>query len=147
MGNAASVADAGRKQGNALYAAGDLAAAVRVYRRTLDAGAENKHLLHSNISACCLAGGLLNAALEAADACIALEPTWPKGHFRRAAVLAALELWPEALLSLRRAQLGDPRSSGVRSMVEEASSKLPPVPLRGGAPPLFDGMRLIMPLP
>ena len=31
MGNAASVAEAGRKQGNALYASGDLAAAVRVY--------------------------------------------------------------------------------------------------------------------
>ena len=133
MGNAASVAEAGRKQGNALYAAGDLAAAVRVYRRTLEAGAEQKHLLHSNISACCLAGGLLYSALESADECISLQPAWPKGHFRRAAVLAALELWPEALLSLRRALIGEPRSAAIRQMVDEAVSKLPPIALRGGA--------------
>ena len=114
MGNAASVSEGARQQGNVLYQQGNLAGAVRLYRRTLTAGTEESHLVHSNLSACLLAGGLLHAALEAADAAIAANPAWPKGHYRRGAVLAALQLWPEAILSLRRALVHDPRSAGVR---------------------------------
>ena len=50
------------------------------------------HLLQSNLSAIYLQGRMLVAALEAAEAAIAADPSWPKGHFRRGAVLAALEL-------------------------------------------------------
>ena len=95
MGNAASVSNGARVQGNTLYQQGNLAGAVKLYKRALDAGAEESHLLFSNLSACNLAAGLLHAAVEAADAAIAAHPAWPKGHYRRGAALAALELWPE----------------------------------------------------
>ena len=104
MGNAASVADGARQQGNALYQQGNLAAAVRCYRKALASGLDESHKIHSNLSACLLAAGLLHAALESADACIAEQPAWPKGHYRRGAVLMALEMWPEAMVSLRAAR-------------------------------------------
>ena len=132
MGNAASVAEAGRKQGNALFAAGDLAGAVRLYRRALEAGLNDEHLLHSNLSACCLAAGLLYAALESADAAISTKPSWPKAHFRRGAVLVALKLYPEALTSLRRALAGEPNSQAVQGLIAECVNFQPPPALRGG---------------
>lgn len=131
MGNGASTAEGARKQGNALFAAGDLGGAVRIYRRTLEAGSEQPQLLHSNLAACYSAAGLMAAALESADAAIAAAPAWPKGHFRRATVLAALELWPEAVTALRRALVGEPRSASVLGLLEQCMSKMPPPPQRG----------------
>ena len=79
-----------------------------------------------------LSGGLLHAALDAADACISAQPTWPKGHYRRAVVLAALELWPEAILSLQRALVFDPKSLTVHALLKDCMAKRPPPGLRGG---------------
>ena len=133
MGNAASITLATRQQGNALYQQGNLGGAVQCYRKALaNSGDADSHLLYSNMSACLLAAGLLHAALESADACIAAQPTWPKGHYRRAAVLAALELWPEATLSLRRALEFDPQSATVQELLKECVAKRPPPALRGG---------------
>ena len=99
MGNAASVAEAGRKQANALFAAGDFAGAVRTYKRAIAAGADEQHLLHSNLAASYAAAGHYAAALEAADAAVAASPAWPKAHYRRAVVLVKLEMWREAGLA------------------------------------------------
>lgn len=133
MGGSVSVANGARAQGTALYQAGNLAGAVRCYRRALAAGnADESHLLHSNLSACLLAAGLFHAALEAADACIAAQPAWAKGHYRRGAVLAALELWPEAIHSLRRAFAHDAQSSTVRDLLSKCEKNRPPAGLRGG---------------
>ena len=80
-----------------------------------------------------LAAGLLHSALEAADACIQAQPAWPKGHYRRAAVLMALEMWAEAIHSLRRALVHDPHNHTVREMLQQCESKRPPPGLRGGS--------------
>ena len=84
--------EAGRKQGNVLYSVNDFAGAVRLYKRMLSVGSDQPHMLHSHLSACYAAVGLMAAALEEADAAIAAAPTWPKGHYRRGIALAALEL-------------------------------------------------------
>ena len=131
MGNGASVVEAGRKQGNALYAAHDYAGAVRLYKRALAAGSEQPHLLHSNMSACYAAVGLMAASLDEADAAIATSPAWPKGHYRRGVALAALDMWPEAELSLRRALLGEPRSATVQKALEQCAASMPAPPQRG----------------
>eukprot|EP00966_Prymnesium_polylepis_P068218 1585429-Prymnesium_polylepis.1 len=132
MGNAASVAEAGRKQGNALYAQHDYAGAVRIYKRAIGAGAEEKHLLYSNLAACYAASGLYSAALEAVDAAVEANPTWPKSHYRRATILVALELWPEAMLALQRALVGEPRNPTIQALIEKVASSMPNAVLRGG---------------
>lgn len=132
MGNAASVAEAGRKQGNALYGVGDYAGAVRLYKRALSCGATDEHLLHSNLAACYSSSGLFAAGLEAADAAIASQPTWPKAHYRRAVVLADLQLWPEAKLSLLRALVGEPRNTAILALMETVAARMPGPYLRGG---------------
>ena len=89
--------------------------------------------MQSNLSAAYLAAGLLAPALEAADAAIKASPTWAKGYYRRGAVLAALELWPEAVRSLQKALLIEPRAEGMRTLLATCEAKLPPLALRGGA--------------
>ena len=131
MGNAASMVEAGRKQGNALYSVNDFAGAVRLYKRMLSVGSDQPHMLHSNLSACYAAVGLMAAALEEADAAIAAAPTWPKGHYRRGVALAALELWPEAALSFRRALAGEPRSAPVHAALEQCTASMPAPAQRG----------------
>jgi len=131
MGNGVSIAEAGRKQGNALFTAGDLAGAVRLYKKSLEAGATDRHLLYSNLSACYLAAGLLDAALTAANAAVDESPSWPKGHFRRGAALAELALWPEATLSLQRALAGEPQSATVQALLARCLERAPPVAIRG----------------
>ena len=90
-----------KERGNDRFAKGDLCGAAKLYKHALQQGGA-VHLLQSNLSAVYLQGRMLAAALEAADAAIATEPSWPKAHFRRGSVLAALELWREAALSYQR---------------------------------------------
>ena len=111
MGNAASIAEAGRKQGNALYAAGDLAGAVRLYRRALR--------LVPTMSTCstpplcvlpCCRTAVCWLGLQAA---IATKPSWPKAHFRKALSWQRSSC-TGALISLRRALAGEPSSPAAR---------------------------------
>ena len=78
-----------KARGNDRFAKGDLAGAAKLYKQALQQGGA-VHLLQSNLSAIYLQGRMLAAALDAADAAIAANPSWPKGHFRRGSVLAAL---------------------------------------------------------
>ena len=132
MGNAASVTEAGRKQGNALYAAGDYAGAVRIYKRAISSGADEKHLLFSNLAACYVASGHYAAALEAADAAVSAYPEWAKAHYRRATVLAALQLWPEAAFALQRAFVGEPQNPIIQALMKTVASHMPG-PMQRGA--------------
>ena len=98
-----------KARGNDRFAKGDLCGAAKLYKHALQQGGA-VHLLQSNLSAVYLQGRMLAAALEAADAAIAAEPSWPKAHFRRGSVLAALELWREAALSYQRQLYADTRA-------------------------------------
>lgn len=74
----------------------------------------------ANISACCLHGGLMAAALDAADAAIAAKPEWPKGHYRRGSVLAAAGLWHEATLAFTRALAVEPDNKQLQQVTTAA---------------------------
>ena len=110
MGNAASVVEEAKGQGNARFAKGDLAGAVKLYKHALEAGG-SRHLLHSNLSATYLAADMLLAALAAADAAVAAKPDWPKAHFRRGAALAAMGFRQAHAVRQRRLAQGRVRSS------------------------------------
>ena len=90
-GAATSQAPTLKEQGNALYAQGEVAAALEAYEAALFAeeGRGAEHLLHANISFALLQLGETERAADAAQACISLRPDWHKGHFRQGAALAA----------------------------------------------------------
>ena len=99
MGASASLVKAARSEGNDKFVRGDFAGAAKLYRDALKGGGSSTHLLHANLAACFLARGLIASAMAETDATISDAPCWPKGHYRRGAALAALELWPEAMRS------------------------------------------------
>ena len=112
-----------KARGNDRFAKGDLCGAAKLYKHALQQGGA-VHLLQSNLSAVYLQGRMLAAALEAADAAIAAEPSWPKAHFRRGSVLAALELWREAALSYQRALAYEPQNATLHKALQAAQAQL-----------------------
>ena len=112
-----------KARGNDRFSKGDLAGAAKLYKLALRQGGA-PHLLQSNLSAIYLQGRMLVAALGAAEAAIAADPSWPKGHFRRGSVLAALELWREAELSYQRALALEPQNATLHKALQTAQGHL-----------------------
>jgi hypothetical protein len=93
-----AAAEAQRLKGNKRFEARDFAAAEEHYSqglRALDAAGEDSHnpeglrcVLLANRSAARAALGAFTAALADADACVALDTSFAKGHLRRGAALA-----------------------------------------------------------
>ena len=89
--------------GNAAYAAGDNAKALECYEQALEvAGADLRHILHSNASAAALRLRQADAALQHARQCIELSPSFAKGYGRLAAAAHAAHRPGDAEAALRR---------------------------------------------
>ncbi|KFM25022.1 Protein arginine N-methyltransferase 7 [Auxenochlorella protothecoides] len=73
--------------------------AIRLYSQAI-AGDESDAALYSNRSAAFLAEGLNDQALWDAEKCIALSPSWPKAHYRRACAAMSLCQWQGARQAL-----------------------------------------------
>lgn len=105
-----------RSQGNELFKANDLDAAVAKYQEAaqliqgaLEEGSdtapevadqlrrEKAHLVHSNLAMCFIKRDNFAAALEEADKCLGFRPDFLKGYQRKASALVGLERgYPEA---------------------------------------------------
>ena len=88
--------DALREEGNTNYRAALYAEAVVAYTGSLELD-PSQHLCFSNRSAAHLKLHDAESALQDASQCVKLEPSWPKGYGRLAAVLLKLERWDEAV--------------------------------------------------
>jgi len=78
-------------------------------------------ICYSNRAACFLKLGQHDRALEDADQCIKVHPTFVKGHFRRGLALHAMKRYPEALPSLGRAlDLEKPTSKASLKQIKDA---------------------------
>ena len=84
-----------RLEGNAAFSAGQLERAVSYYDRTVELDPAN-HAALSNRSLCNLKLGRCEDSLRDATRCVDANPSWPKGHARRAAALQALGRTAEA---------------------------------------------------
>jgi len=71
--------------------------------------------LHSNRSAAFIELGQPTKALEDADACVAIDPRWPKGYSRRGNALHALRRYREAQQAYEHALRLDPENQAVRT--------------------------------
>jgi tetratricopeptide (TPR) repeat protein len=95
-GTGSSAAEALNAEGNARYAAGRFADALSSYRGAAQAdGSVSKY--HSNQANSLMQLGQPEAALEAAEAAIAADPSWLKGHFFKVLALEAQGRLEEAV--------------------------------------------------
>ena len=85
---------------------------------------ENCYGCYSNRSAAYLKSGDLLHALEDAGRCIALKPTFHKGHIRRVAVYHQLEEYQDAVDAYREGLRHCPHDATLRRGLKEAQKKL-----------------------
>lgn len=90
-----------KQEGDDLYKQGKYADAIIKYTSAIEKctnpAAYDIHLAYSNRSACYMHLHVLDKALDDASICVALKPTWAKGHSRKGACLAALNRNREAI--------------------------------------------------
>ena len=86
-----------KEQGNAAFGAGQHAEAIKHFTLAIRLDKTN-HLLFSNRSACHASRGSFTKALEDANECLRLAPTWAKGYSRKGAALVVRGGYTEAWL-------------------------------------------------
>ena len=77
-----------KDEGNELFKAGEYLKAAAAYTKAIKAEPKN-HVFYSNRSQAFLKLSKCGKAVEDADKCIALEPTFVKGYHRKASALHA----------------------------------------------------------
>lgn len=118
----AKLAEAASGEAKAAFKAGEFDVAASLFTRAVSLGGERPHELHANRSASLMAQKRYGPALEAADAAIASEPGYIKGHFRRALALEGLERWDEAVgaaeaaLAVGRAPGSEPSEAAAKQL-------------------------------
>lgn len=84
-----------KAKGNAHLQKKEFDAAIEAYTRAIELEPSD-HIFYSNRSAAYLSLGEAFKALEDADACVGLAPSWPKGYSRRGAALHSLKRYNDA---------------------------------------------------
>ncbi|CAL1702062.1 unnamed protein product [Somion occarium] len=90
------MASALKDQGNKAFQAKDYDKAVELFSKAIDLEPEN-FVLWSNRSAAKAAKKQYSAALEDAEKCISVNPSWSKGYARKGAALHGLRRYDEAI--------------------------------------------------
>uniref|UniRef100_A0ACD5X5K8 Uncharacterized protein n=1 Tax=Avena sativa TaxID=4498 RepID=A0ACD5X5K8_AVESA len=97
----------------------DYASASKFYSEAIEVDPEDA-TLYSNRSLCHLRSGETHDALLDADACIRLQPDWPKGYYRKGAALMSLQEYKEACDAFLAGGKLDPASEDIRQAFWEA---------------------------
>ena len=108
-----------KDEGNALFKKGDHLKAAGVYAKATKVDPTN-HVLFSNLAAALLGTGhKFKQALTAADKAIALQPDFPKSHFRRGCSLMGLTREEEAIECFHKTAELDPSNTLVAPKLAE----------------------------
>ncbi|GFS14505.1 stress-induced-phosphoprotein 1 [Elysia marginata] len=81
-------------------------------------------ILHSNRSLAFLKLDQLYLAMEDAKQAIKLEPSWPKGFFRKGEIEFKAGQYQQALVSYKRAMILDPSDSGIISAINKTNKEM-----------------------
>ena len=100
-----------KEKADSLYKQSKFTEAINVYNRVIEVknkatavgSREDLNILYSNRCACYLQVGDILKALEDANSCVRLNPSWCKGYNRKGACLLRLSLRDEAILSYEKA--------------------------------------------
>lgn len=71
-----------KKQGNAAFVAKDFEKAAELFSKAIESSETPNHVLYSNRSACYTSLKKFKEALEDAEECVKINPTWSKGYNR-----------------------------------------------------------------
>ena len=115
----AHAVDQSRLAGNRAFASGLHREAARLYTQAI-AGAPDDRALHANRSAANLALGDVDAALRDAARAVAIDPNWPKAHYRLGRALADAGEWIRAADAFARCLELAPDDSAARERYEAA---------------------------
>ena len=115
----AHAVDQSRRAGNRAFASGLHREAARLYTQAI-AGAPHDRALHANRSAANLALGDVDAALRDAARAVAIDPDWPKAHYRLGRALADAGEWTRASAAFARCVELAPDDSAARERYEAA---------------------------
>lgn len=81
-------------------------------------------ILHSNRSLAFLKLDQLYLAMEDAKQAIKLEPSWPKGFFRKGEIEFKAGHFQQALVSYKKAMILDPSDSGIISAINKTNKEI-----------------------
>ena len=113
-----------KEEGNALFKKGETLKAAGIYAKATKVDPSN-HVLFSNLAAALLGTGhKFKQALKACDEAIALNPEFPKSHFRRGQALMGLEREEEAIAAFTKAAELDPSNQLVAPKLAECAKQL-----------------------
>jgi tetratricopeptide (TPR) repeat protein len=123
--NAGGASSASRERAANLYREKKYHDAIKEYGLLIDAADmsdSNLHVYYSNRSACHMQVNAANLALEDAEMCKSIRPTWPKSYTRMAAAQMSLRKYRDAVHSLEKALDLEPQNAEVRSLLSSARS-------------------------
>jgi stress-induced-phosphoprotein 1 len=98
--------------------------AITYYTHAIAKGDDGLYQCYSNRSAANLKKGDLLAALEDAGKCIAIKPTYRKGHIRRVAVYHQMEEYEDAVEAYEEGLLHCPDDTTLQRGLKVALKKL-----------------------
>jgi len=110
-----------KEEGNSKFKAGQFAAAVDAYTRSLEADPK-QHLVLSNRSGAHLKLGDAEAALLDGQRCVDLAPEFPKGYSRQAAALQELKRWEDAVAICEKGMTVC-NDAGLKTMMVEVKNR------------------------
>lgn len=112
-----------KEEGNKCIKEGKYTEAVIHYTEAIKHD-PNSAALYSNRSLAFLKIDQLFFALEDASKCIKLEPSWPKGFFRKGEVELKGGNFSKALMSYRQALILDPTDEGITAAISKAQREM-----------------------
>lgn len=118
-----------KRLGDGFFRAKDYLQAIESYTSAIENITSNDELLatlYSNRCACYLSLNKLNEALDDAQSCISVRPTWSKGHTRKGGCLVRLGRRREAVVSFERALALDPNNREIQTALTQARNAAEP---------------------
>jgi len=115
-----------KEKGNQAFKLGKFQEAVEFYTDAIKLSKSEIHVLYSNRSAAFAANGDYKQAIEDAQHCIDINPSWFKGYFRLGkAFLTALD-FDSAYSSFLKGIKLDPKNEELRKLIEQTRGELGP---------------------
>ena len=103
--------------GNNEFRNGNYQSAIKFFDEAIEKDPEN-HVLYSNRSAAYLSSGEGQKALDDAEKCVNLEPTWAKGYGRKGAALHMLKKYDDSIASFEHGLSLETNNSYLQSGLE-----------------------------
>lgn len=115
-----------KEKGNQAFKVGKFDDAIAFYTEGIRLASTDQHVLYSNRSAAFAAKNAFDKALEDAQKCIEVNPTWSKGYFRLGKALLGIFEFDKAFTSFLKGLKLDPKSDELKKLIEQTRPELGP---------------------